>query len=156
MKKLLFLAIGAIFLVISGLLALVGEKNEVYWGLPFCLGILFVCIAILAASAQPQVVLPQAKKYRARNLFDDEVDPLEEANSYNGQSSVVWASFFLLVCAVIVWMLCMFYFFKMTAFLTIVALVGLTVRTCSRKSTLAEANVQLDQSLRESNHKLSV
>ncbi len=156
MKKLLILATGAILFVVCAIIALTGEKSEVYQGLLICLGLLCVGIAVITANKQQQIAAPppQAKKYPSRNLFGDEVDTKEDLRSDNTQSYMIWAFLFIESGGFVFWILGMVFYFKVTAFLTVVTVVALIVRSCS-KSTLEEAGVKLEQDTSENYSKLS-
>ncbi len=147
MRKLLFLALGAMFLVVSAVIAFTSDHGEVYFALPLCLGLLFAGVAVVMASKEQSIPLPQPKKYKARNLFDDEVEVVDDDfGSSNGQSLVVYAFYFFESGAVVFWVLGMIFFFKMTAFVTVVVVVALVVRSCS-SSTLKDARIKLEQSV---------
>lgn len=146
MKNLLILAIGAMFFVVFTIVALIGEKNEVYQVLLIFFGSLCAIVAIVATSKQQQIVAlpPEAKKHPPRNFFGDEVDAEEDPETGSGQLQMLWAFFFLLAVAIILWVLGMVFYSKETAFLTVVTVVALIVRSCS-ESTLKEAGIKLEQ-----------
>lgn len=155
MQKLLFLALGAIFLVMFGIIALISKKGEIYWVLPLCLGLLFAGISIVVASKQ-QIVTPppQVKKYRSRNLFGDEVDPEEKAKSHDNQKATMYGFLFLVVVTITLWMLGMTLYSKIIGFVSVIVLVAFTVRYFSGP-ILAEAGVKLEQGTGENHPTLS-